>query len=34
VLTGVLMPHGVDADAVRQRIYECFDLSLGTAWAN
>jgi alanine-glyoxylate transaminase / serine-glyoxylate transaminase / serine-pyruvate transaminase len=30
VLTGVVMPAGVDADAVRQRIYERFDLSLGT----
>jgi alanine-glyoxylate transaminase / serine-glyoxylate transaminase / serine-pyruvate transaminase len=30
VLTGVLMPDGVDADKVRQLIYERFDLSLGT----
>jgi alanine-glyoxylate transaminase / serine-glyoxylate transaminase / serine-pyruvate transaminase len=30
VLTGVVMPQGVDADAVRQLIYERFDLSLGT----
>jgi alanine-glyoxylate transaminase / serine-glyoxylate transaminase / serine-pyruvate transaminase len=30
VLTGVVMPAGVDADAVRQQIYERFDLSLGT----
>jgi alanine-glyoxylate transaminase/serine-glyoxylate transaminase/serine-pyruvate transaminase len=30
VLTGVLMPQGVDADAVRKLIYERFDLSLGT----
>jgi len=30
VLTGVLMPEGVDADAVRQCIYERFDCSLGT----
>jgi alanine-glyoxylate transaminase / serine-glyoxylate transaminase / serine-pyruvate transaminase len=30
VLTGVLMPDGVDADQVRQLIYERFDLSLGT----
>jgi alanine-glyoxylate transaminase / serine-glyoxylate transaminase / serine-pyruvate transaminase len=30
VLTGVLLPEGVDADAVRQLIYERFDLSLGT----
>lgn len=29
VLTGVLMPEGVDADAVRKIIYERFDLSLG-----
>jgi alanine-glyoxylate transaminase/serine-glyoxylate transaminase/serine-pyruvate transaminase len=31
VLTGVMMPDGVDADAVRQRIYERFDMSLGQA---
>ena len=30
VLTGVLMPEGIDADAVRQCIYERFDCSLGT----
>ncbi|AEG92718.1 candidate serine--glyoxylate aminotransferase (Serine--glyoxylate transaminase) [Ramlibacter tataouinensis TTB310] len=30
VLTGVLLPEGVDADAVRRLIYERFDLSLGT----
>jgi alanine-glyoxylate transaminase / serine-glyoxylate transaminase / serine-pyruvate transaminase len=30
VLTGVIMPAGVDADAVRKLIYERFDLSLGT----
>jgi len=30
VLTGVMMPEGVDADAVRKTIYEHFDLSLGT----
>jgi alanine-glyoxylate transaminase / serine-glyoxylate transaminase / serine-pyruvate transaminase len=30
VLTGVMMPEGVDADAVRKSIYERFDLSLGT----
>jgi alanine-glyoxylate transaminase / serine-glyoxylate transaminase / serine-pyruvate transaminase len=30
VLTGVVLPDGVDADAVRQLIYERFDLSLGT----
>jgi alanine-glyoxylate transaminase / serine-glyoxylate transaminase / serine-pyruvate transaminase len=30
VLTGVVMPQGVDADAVRKTIYERFDLSLGT----
>ncbi|WP_417331036.1 pyridoxal-phosphate-dependent aminotransferase family protein [Halomonas cupida] len=29
VLTGVVMPEGVDADAVRQLIYRRFDLSLG-----
>jgi alanine-glyoxylate transaminase/serine-glyoxylate transaminase/serine-pyruvate transaminase len=29
VLTGVVMPDGVDADAVRRLIYERFDLSLG-----
>lgn len=30
VLTGVIVPQGVDADAVRRLIYERFDLSLGT----
>ncbi|WP_129140738.1 pyridoxal-phosphate-dependent aminotransferase family protein [Modicisalibacter coralii] len=30
VLTGVVVPEGVDADAVRRTIYERFDLSLGT----
>src|SRR6476620_8535195 len=30
VLTGVVMPEGVDADAVRRVIYERFDCSLGT----
>ena len=30
VLTGVLMPEGVDADTVRRIIYERFDCSLGT----
>ena len=30
VLTGVMTPAGVDADAVRKLIYERFDLSLGT----
>ncbi|HZZ14279.1 MAG TPA: aminotransferase class V-fold PLP-dependent enzyme [Paraburkholderia sp.] len=30
VLTGVVMPDGIDADAVRQTIYERFNLSLGT----
>lgn len=30
VLTGVLMPEGTDADAVRKLIYERFDCSLGT----
>jgi alanine-glyoxylate transaminase/serine-glyoxylate transaminase/serine-pyruvate transaminase len=29
VLTGVVMPEGVDADAMRRLIYERFDLSLG-----
>jgi alanine-glyoxylate transaminase/serine-glyoxylate transaminase/serine-pyruvate transaminase len=29
-LTGVVMPAGVDADAVRRLIYERFDMSLGT----
>lgn len=30
VLTGIVMPEGVDADAIRKLIYERFDLSLGT----
>ena len=30
VLTGVVMPLGIDADAVRQAIHQRFDLSLGT----
>ncbi len=30
VLTGVVMPDGVDADAVRRVIYQRFDCSLGT----
>ena len=30
VLTGVIMPTGVDADAVRRLIYQRFDMSLGT----
>lgn len=30
ILTGVVMPDGVDADAVRKTIYERFDMSLGT----
>jgi alanine-glyoxylate transaminase/serine-glyoxylate transaminase/serine-pyruvate transaminase len=30
VLTGVLTPQGVDADALRRLIYERLDLSLGT----
>src|SRR5450759_1009940 len=30
VLTGVMTPEGVDADAVRKVIYEHFDMSLGT----
>jgi alanine-glyoxylate transaminase/serine-glyoxylate transaminase/serine-pyruvate transaminase len=29
VLTGVIMPEGVDADAVRRIVYERFDCSLG-----
>ncbi|MCY1227276.1 Serine--glyoxylate aminotransferase [compost metagenome] len=31
VLTGVMMPEGVDADAVRKLIYGRFDMSLGQA---
>jgi len=31
VLTGVMMPEGVDADAVRKIIYERFNMSLGQA---
>ena len=30
VLTGVMVPEGIDADAVRKIIYEKFDCSLGT----
>jgi alanine-glyoxylate transaminase/serine-glyoxylate transaminase/serine-pyruvate transaminase len=30
VLTGVVMPQGVDADQVRRTIYDRFDMSLGT----
>ncbi|WP_110651223.1 pyridoxal-phosphate-dependent aminotransferase family protein [Salinicola peritrichatus] len=30
VLTGVVMPEGIDADEVRRTIFERFDLSLGT----
>jgi alanine-glyoxylate transaminase/serine-glyoxylate transaminase/serine-pyruvate transaminase len=30
VLTGVITPAGVDADSIRQTIYQRFDLSLGT----
>jgi alanine-glyoxylate transaminase/serine-glyoxylate transaminase/serine-pyruvate transaminase len=30
VLTGVITPSGIDADAVRRLIYERFDMSLGT----
>jgi len=30
VLTGVILPAGVDADSVRKTIYERFDCSLGT----
>jgi alanine-glyoxylate transaminase/serine-glyoxylate transaminase/serine-pyruvate transaminase len=30
VLTGVIVPNGVDADAVRRLIYQRFDMSLGT----
>jgi alanine-glyoxylate transaminase/serine-glyoxylate transaminase/serine-pyruvate transaminase len=30
VLTGVMVPRGVDADALRRLIHERFDLSLGT----
>lgn len=30
ILTGVIVPEGVDADAVRKTIYERFDCSLGT----
>jgi alanine-glyoxylate transaminase/serine-glyoxylate transaminase/serine-pyruvate transaminase len=30
VLTGVITPHGVDADALRKLIHQRFDLSLGT----
>jgi alanine-glyoxylate transaminase/serine-glyoxylate transaminase/serine-pyruvate transaminase len=30
ILTGVMTPEGIDADAVRKMIYERFDCSLGT----
>ena len=30
VLTGVVMPEGIDADVVRKIIYDRFDMSLGT----
>ncbi len=30
MLTGVITPEGVDADALRKLIHERFDLSLGT----
>ncbi|MEQ1660087.1 MAG: serine--glyoxylate aminotransferase, partial [Hylemonella sp.] len=30
ILTGVMTPEGVDADAIRKIIYERFDCSLGT----
>jgi len=30
VLTGVMMPDGFDADAIRRTIYENFNMSLGT----
>jgi alanine-glyoxylate transaminase/serine-glyoxylate transaminase/serine-pyruvate transaminase len=30
VLTGVMVPEGFDADAIRKTIYEQFDMSLGT----
>ena len=30
VLTGVMTPEGIDADAIRATIYEHFDMSLGT----
>jgi alanine-glyoxylate transaminase/serine-glyoxylate transaminase/serine-pyruvate transaminase len=30
VLTGVIMPEGFDADAIRKTIYENYDMSLGT----
>jgi alanine-glyoxylate transaminase/serine-glyoxylate transaminase/serine-pyruvate transaminase len=30
ILTGVVMPEGVDADQVRRIIYDNFDMSLGT----
>jgi len=33
ILTGVVMPAGVDADAVRRLIWERFDMSLGTGSA-
>jgi alanine-glyoxylate transaminase/serine-glyoxylate transaminase/serine-pyruvate transaminase len=31
VLTGVMMPDGIDADAVRRIIYDRFNMSLGAA---
>lgn len=31
VLTGVMMPEGIDADVVRRHIYERFNMSLGAA---
>jgi len=34
VLTGVVMPQGVDADQVRKTIYEHFNMSLGTGLGN
>ncbi len=30
VLTGVIVPEGIDADAIRKIIYEHYDMSLGT----
>ena len=30
VLTGVIVPEGIDADAIRKTIYENYDMSLGT----
>ena len=34
ILTGVMMPEGVDADEVRKLIYERYDCSLGTGLGN